>query len=440
MTEIKAILHAVELNRGGEPFGIYSVCSANSYVLRAAMLRAKKDNSSVLIEATSNQVDQYGGYTGMKPADFMDYLKKIAEETGLPYNRVISGGDHLGPNAWQQEQSQTAMEKARVLIDSYVRAGFEKIHLDASMPCADDPRPLPDEIIAERAAELALAAETTSKATDCKVKKPIYVIGTEVPVPGGAKENIHGLEITSPEDVDRVIELNRKAFRRRGLEDAWERVIAVVVQPGVEFDEFAVVDYNKANAAGLSKRIIEHSGFVYEAHSTDYQKRTALRQMVGDHFAILKVGPWLTYAMREAVFSLAEIEREWLTGMPGIALSNIRQVIEKVMVENPIYWKKYHRGDENELALARKYSLSDRIRYYWPNPEIKEALEKLIRNLNEKPVPLTLLSQFMPSQYEAVREGCIKPDPEGLIIAKIDEVLGIYSAACDSGELTPALS
>lgn len=434
MSEENPLLRIAELNRTGKPFGIYSVCSANSFVLKAAMLRAKADGSSVLIEATSNQVDQFGGYTGMKPAGFMEYLKQIAAETGLPFGRIIAGGDHLGPNAWQSELSAPAMEKARTLISAYVEAGFEKIHLDASMPCADDPKPLPEQVVADRAAELALVAEKAFSSNG-SVKKPVYVIGTEVPVPGGAKENIKGIEITSPEDVDRVIALNREAFLKRGLAEAWERVAAVVVQPGVEFDEFAVVDYDNGKAAGLSEKILAHPGFVYEAHSTDYQKRTALRQMVGGHFAILKVGPWLTYAMREAVFALAEIEREWLTGKGGTNLSNIRETIEKVMLEHPEYWKKYHRGDENELAFARKFSLSDRIRYYWPRNEIDDALGKLISNLNGRPIPLTLLSQFMPLQYEAVREGRIESNPESLIISRIDNVLGIYSYACDSSGL-----
>ena len=51
--------------------GMYSVCSANAAVLEACFRQAREDESILLIESTSNQVDQEGGYTGMKPGDFV---------------------------------------------------------------------------------------------------------------------------------------------------------------------------------------------------------------------------------------------------------------------------------------------------------------------------------------------------------------------------------
>ncbi|MFL1089387.1 class II D-tagatose-bisphosphate aldolase non-catalytic subunit, partial [Acinetobacter baumannii] len=95
--------------------------------------------NKVLIEATSNQVNQFGGYTGMQPADFRDFVYNIARTVGFPAERIILGGDHLGPNCWQDEPAAVAMEKSIDLIKAYVAAGFSKIHLDASMSCADDP-------------------------------------------------------------------------------------------------------------------------------------------------------------------------------------------------------------------------------------------------------------------------------------------------------------
>jgi len=80
---------------------------------------------------------------------------------------------------------------------------------------------------------------------------------------------------------------------------------------------------------------------VYEAHSTDDQTAAALRQMVCDHFAILKVGPWLTFAFREAVFALAAVEEEWLGDRKGIAISGVRESLEEAMLANPQYWKGY---------------------------------------------------------------------------------------------------
>src|SRR5690606_8341366 len=137
-------------------------------------------------------------------------------------------------------------------------------------------------------------------------------IGTEVPVPGGATEAIEGLAVTTPEAALATIQAHRDAFAEAGLADAWQRVVASVVQPGVEFDHHDVIDYDSAEAQALSQAVASVPGMVFEAHSTDYQTRDALAALVRDHFAILKVGPGLTFALREALWALDAIEREWI--------------------------------------------------------------------------------------------------------------------------------
>jgi D-tagatose-1,6-bisphosphate aldolase subunit GatZ/KbaZ len=238
------------------------------------------------------------------------------------------------------------------------------------------------------------------------------------------------LSVTRTEDLERTLELTRKAFLYRGLEAAWQRVIAIVVQPGVEFGDGSVLAYDRDKARGLSLQIEKHEGLVFEAHSTDYQTRQALKAMVEDHFAILKVGPWLTYAFREAIFALAEIEREWLAGRKGVVLSRIREALEIAMLANPAYWKKYYHGDQCYVAYARKYSYSDRCRYYWLQPEVEAALGRLRANLTDNPPPLTLLSQYLPIQFEAIRQGNAINNPENLIRHKIMEVTSCYAYAC----------
>jgi D-tagatose-1,6-bisphosphate aldolase subunit GatZ/KbaZ len=252
-----------------ENYGICSICSAHEYVIRAACRKAAADGTSVLIESTSNQVDQFGGYTGMTPADFVNYVSAIARSVELPLDRLILGGDHLGPNAWQKEPAEQAMSKARQLIEDYVKAGYRKIHLDTSMRCADDPgekhAPLAVEIIARRAVALCEVAE---KSAD-KTKKPVYVIGTDVPIPGGAQEDLSQLRITPVPEVEETIGVTKKMIDDSGLDDAWERVLAVVVQPGVEFADEEIVVYDQKKAEPLSGYIKTENRLVYEAHSTD---------------------------------------------------------------------------------------------------------------------------------------------------------------------------
>jgi len=433
----KFLLDMIRAQKTGQAAGVTSICSANRYVLEAAMFQAKRDNTTLLIEATSNQVDQFGGYTGMTPADFVAYVSDVAAAVDFPVDRIALGGDHLGPNRWQDEPAEAALAKARDQVSAYVAAGFTKIHLDASMRLGDDPgdahTPPAPEVVAQRAADLCAVAEAAAAVRGADDEKPLYVIGTEVPIPGGAQEELEGLQVTKVTDAARTIELNRQAFARQSLETAWDRVVAVVVQPGVEFGDTTVVAYNRAKARDLSRYIETESNLVYEAHSTDYQQPTALRQLVEDHFAILKVGPWLTFALREALFALASMEQEWLVGRKFMPLSNLRGVVEHTMVEYPEHWKKHYHGSAAEQAFARRYSYSDRIRYYWPRPEVAKALELLLANLSEYSLPLTLLGQYMPSQYRAVEVGEIRNNPVDLIHHKIMEITGSYARACGHG-------
>ena len=139
------LLDIVERHKSGEAVGIYSVCSAHPLVIEASVLQALDDDGYLLVEATSNQVDQFGGYTGMKPRDFRRLVLDLARRHGLPEDRIVLGGDHLGPNRWQERPAEEALSYAGDLVASYVAAGFTKIHLDCSMPCADDTDPLEDE-------------------------------------------------------------------------------------------------------------------------------------------------------------------------------------------------------------------------------------------------------------------------------------------------------
>lgn len=405
-----------------QPRGIYSVCSAHPWVLEAAFDQAIADGSHLLIEATSNQVNHLGGYTGMLPADFRRRVLEIAASKGFDESKLILGGDHLGPNPWQKQNAADAMKEAERMVEAYVRAGFEKIHLDASMACGDDPTPLAVEIIAERAATLCAAAERA-----CGEKKPVYVIGTEVPTPGGATESLSELSVTTREAAAETLAVHRKAFIQAGLAAVWPRVIALVVQPGVEFNHDSVVNYDPARAVDLTTLLNDEKGLVFEAHSTDYQRPDCYRNLVQDGFAILKVGPALTFAMREALTALSQIEAELL---PHWQCSHLEDVLERVMLDKPANWQHHYAGDEKATHLLRRYSYSDRVRYYWNEPRVKEAVDVLMANLGDKPISETMLSCYLPDEYRAVRRGSLKSDAHSLIIHRIREVMRAYAAAC----------
>jgi D-tagatose-1,6-bisphosphate aldolase subunit GatZ/KbaZ len=310
-----------------------------------------------------------------------------------------------------------------------VAAGFRKIHLDCSMNCAGDPAVLGDEIVAGRAAQLCQVAERSWR--DAGGEAPVYVIGTEVPPPGGALEELGQLQVTGPAAVTVTLEAHRRAFAAAGLDEAWSRVIALVVQPGVEFDNDKVVDYQPPRARELSRRIEREAGLVYEAHSTDYQTPQALAELVRDHFAILKVGPGATFALREGLWALADIERA-LGIAPGLPLP---EVVMAAMRQDPRYWKGWY-ADKPSLEYELQFSLSDRIRYYWNVPQVQEAVAALLANLARRPLPPALLHQYLPAQYAAVRAGRLAAHPRALLLDVVAHALRPYAQACAAGAAT----
>jgi D-tagatose-1,6-bisphosphate aldolase subunit GatZ/KbaZ len=426
----EALLEVVRRQKAGEPVGITSVCSAHPVVLRAAVAQAATDGTFTLIEATSNQVDQFGGYTGLRPKDFRDLVFGLADDERLPRERVLLGGDHLGPNTWRGLPAEEAMDRAEDLVAAYVGAGYSKIHLDCSMPCADDPEALSDEIVAARAVRLARVAENTA-AGQAEGTGPVYVVGTEVPVPGGAHHTIRSLTATSPEAAHATLAAHEKEFAAAGLEAAWERVIALVVQPAVEFDSTSVVDYRRGGTTDLRAVLDDQSHIVFEAHSTDYQTVEHLTELVEDHWAILKVGPGLTFALREAMFALAAIEGELIDSKRR---SNLPEVVDQTMLADPRWWRGYYSGGAASERLARRYSYSDRLRYYWPDNRIVAAVDVLFANLQAAEVPLPLLSAHLPRQYERVRAGVLTLTPLALAVDYVRDTLRDYALACTPTE------
>lgn len=423
---MKEISKIIKANRNGENRGIYAICSAHPLVIEASIEQALKDDSPILIEATANQVNQFGGYTGMLPTDFLEFIGKIADAKGYPRACIIPGGDHLGPVCWVNESACDAMEKAKALIASYVSAGFKKIHLDTSMSCADDPECLPDEVVAERAAVLCEVAEKTAVSTFGK-SDLVFVVGTEVPPPGGATEEIEELELTPVSRVKKTLALHQDAFIKLGLDAAWERVIALVVQPGVEFDHTSIIDYQSKKAQALKEYVTTLPNIVYEAHSSDYQNDEAYVALIKDHFGILKVGPQLTLAMREGIFALSYIEDQLI---PVEQRSHLRDICEEEMLEMPRSWQRFYPVPASKGSLYRRYSYSDRIRYYWCQPRIQKAVDCLFENLANSGIPLPLISQFLPEQYRAIRNNELTASPEELVKAKIKQVTESYAKAC----------
>jgi D-tagatose-1,6-bisphosphate aldolase subunit GatZ/KbaZ len=421
MSEVLTGLAAAR--RAGRPYGIASVCSAHPVVLRAALRRAARGGRPVLIEATCNQVNQFGGYTGMTPADFVAFVAAIAAEEGVAPGQVIFGGDHLGPNPWRKETADVALAKAADMVRAYVAAGFGKIHLDASMGCAGEPAALDDRTVAERAAALCAVAEQA--AMKAGLPPPVYILGTEVPVPGGADHALSTVEPTAAEAARETIAVHRAAFAEAGLSEVFSRVIAFVVQPGVEFGSDNVIAYDPSRTAALTGLLDEEPSLVFEAHSTDYQSQEALGALVENGFPILKVGPGLTFAYREALYALDMIASELV---PSYGERALAKAMEALMTGSPEHWQGYYHGEERALRVQRHFSYSDRIRYYWARPEAEAAVSSLMAALDGVAIPQTVLHQYLPELGPEIGPEDAS-SVELILIAAVDRVLAVYDGA-----------
>lgn len=439
MSKKNPLLNIICLQKQGEPVGIYSCCSSNPFVIEAAIETAKAQNSCILIESTANQVDQNGGYSGMTPQDFYNYCMDVAHKNGLPTDRLFLGGDHLGPLTVSNLPEEQAMDYAKTLVHDYVLAGFTKIHIDTSMKVADDDpnTRLSDATIARRGATLAKVCEEAYAKrleVDPEAIHPVYIVGSEVPIPGGAIEEDAGMQVTKPEDFKATVKAFEQAFSDLGIQDAWQYVMAAVVQPGVEEKDAGCEEYDRERAKDLMASIHDYENLVFEGHSTDYQTKFKLKELIEDGVGVLKVGPGLTYAAREGIFSLCMIEEE-LAKVYDFETSHFKEVLDEVMLENPGKWAPYYHGTEKEIAFKRQYSFSDRSRYYMPDSRVQNALNTLLKNLTDHPVSLPLLSQYMPIQYTLVREGKLENKPEALIKSRIAYTIEEYTYATHQEKL-----
>lgn len=403
----------------GERVGITSVCSAHPLVIEAALLHGKAEGATVLIEATCNQVNQEGGYTGMTPAGFRRFVEGIAAKVGFDPGALLLGGDHLGPNPWRNLPAAEALDRAAVMVRHYVEAGFTKLHLDTSMGCRGEMAALPDALTASRAAVLACAAEG---ARTHAIDEPVYVIGTEIPVPGGAQDSVDHLRVTEADAVAATVDSHRAAFAEQCIGAAFDRAIAVVVQPGVEFSNDAVVPYRPERATALSASLAALPQFVFEAHSTDYQEPSALAALVRDGFAILKVGPALTFALREFLYGFDHIAM--VLGLQDE--TRLHTTLENLMLAEPAYWQPYCPGSAAEQRVLRHFGYSDRIRYYWPDPKAAAAVSRLFAILKDQRIPAPLVGQYLGGLRALAARAA---DPEALAVAAVQQVLAPYAAA-----------
>ncbi|PMQ01042.1 MAG: hypothetical protein CBR30_08090 [Dictyoglomus sp. NZ13-RE01] len=391
---------------------LISICTSNFKVLESVFRYFKEKDTYFLIESTSNQVNQFGGYTGLKPKDFVYKINNLSQK--FSFNKFFIGLDHGGTYPWRNLEISSAMQNAKTLIKESVESGYRKIHLDASYPLRGE-LSLSIEEIVKREVELLIIAEETAQNYNMN---PIYVIGTDVPRPGG---NISEKpKVTPNSEIYEMIDAFKKELSKNSLDKVWDRIVAIVVNLGIEFGDENIYEYSSEETKELITVLDSNKDLVFEAHSTDYQPLKSLKEMAKNGVGIFKVGPALTFAYRSALFSLAHIEKILFKN----STSNFIETLFSLLKEDNRFYKEYY-GENIDINKV-VFSFLDRWRYYYENEKIQNSLKMMFKNFEDKNIPLPLIYEYFPDQFEKVQEKFLKPIMEDLIFGRIQDVLDKY--------------
>jgi len=418
-------------NRRGERKGIYAVTSRNSTVQEVYLQQALADGSPALFEISVDMTGSPGKNGKILPYDFIAKVKQIVVKVGFPPDRLFFGINGLNPSLWQGESVEHTLKKTGAFISDLVGLGFNILGIHAGISLKGDPvdQLLPQKVIIAREAALYQAAERAAAAVPDE-KKPLYVIDIH---PGQGMTE-YQKKVVRKEDVEIAVDRFSQTAAAAGLPEIKERLLAVRISLGPGYNGEKVIPFDSSLLKELGGCTYNSKGMMLEALQTDFQSRDMLDRLVNNHFALLSVGPELTYTLREALFSLAMMENETMIGKPGVYLSNFIIELDRAMQSAPQHWQKYYTGNGFEQLIARKYSLYDRSRFFWEDKNVRKMKKRLYDNMVKYPVPLTVLRQFMPRQYERVTAGKIENKPDALVMDAVRCALRRYSCACGWSE------
>lgn len=395
-------------------YNLPSFCTSNFDVISAILLYSKIFNLPVLLECTSNQVNQNKGYSGLKPKDFYKKVISLSKKIKLNKKKIIFGADHLGPLPWKNLDKKKAFKNAKNLLKSILNENFQKIHLDTTIICRNDKKFNLDKI-RERFFDLFKSIPHK------KLKKIYLVVGSEVPYAGGGSLNN---SISTFGDVKKDYQIYNSIINKNQIK---LKEFALVIEPGMSFSNNGIITPNFKNLKKISK-FSRNNNIFFEAHSTDYQPIGVLKKLVNSNFKFLKVGPELTFQFNECIKYMLNIEKKFIPKKKD--RSNLKEDLISVMNKNPKYWKSYYKGSKSNINYLKFNSPLDRIRYYWDNKKIKNSKKKLFKNINKLPINLVLKSKKINNIYHHNFKKYKIKNSELLILKFTNQTFQKYYKAC----------
>ena len=383
-----------------------SLCTSNFDVLKSSMIFAKYNDLPLLVESTSNQVNQFGGYTHLKPIQFYKKLKILAKKIKFKNNFYI-GADHLGPLPWKNLNENKAMKNSIKLFKDVVKSGYNKIHIDTGIKLKND-KILSKKKIIHRCERIF---NSISKK---KLRNIFFVFGTEVPIAGGG--TLYASKITSLSSIKDDLKYYSKL----------QKSFSLVIEPGLGFNNNKVFDL-KMKYFKKKKNLSNLSNFSYEAHSSDFQNLFALKKLVKNNFKFLKVGPELTFFYMRAILQMYKIEN-----MNNFKKkSNIKEIISTEMHKDNKYWVNYYHGSKKKIEYLKFNSLLDRSRYYWSKKNITKSLSLLKQNINSLDIKSIFKTSKILKKKLYLKNKLKLNNFEFIIFCYLNKTLSKYYKACN---------
>jgi D-tagatose-1,6-bisphosphate aldolase subunit GatZ/KbaZ len=345
-----------------------SFCTSNFLVLKILIKFCKKKKLPLLIETTSNQVNQFGGYTNLTPKKFIKKILLDLKKEKFNRKLFFYGGDHLGPLPWQKFGQLKSLERSKKLIKSYIDSGAQKIHIDTSIKLRHDKNFSKKEI-------LKRTQNLFNNLNLDKINNIFFVFGTEVPFAGGGiKKNQSAAKFSAKSAInesDFVKKLLLKKFN-------YNKYFALVIDTNMEFFDRKIIKPNLKNLTEIVK-YSKKKNFYFEAHSTDYQSLNTLKKLVKNNFKFLKVGPELTHYLLKSLFLMEQFENEHILKKNR---SFFKQKLINEVLSNKTHWEKYYNEKDSTVVEKILKGKLDRARYYLNTTKVNESIKLLEKNIN----------------------------------------------------------
>lgn len=332
LTVLERVLREIRV----KPCTLLGVSPVSEYAVKATIRAASKLKAPVVFVASLNQVDVDGGYTGFTPGTFVEYVKRVLREREGTV--VLFQVDHCGP--WLKDEHvaknysySEALDATLKSVEAFIRAGFNLVHVDATI----------DKEVESGVASLETAVKRTVEIVDL-AEDIAAKWGVEVKYEVGSDRWGH----TPPNRFEEFISGVVAGLKKKSIDPS--KVVFAVAEVGTR-----IKPGNRVNGELIKQftSVVSKYGYLLKVHSGDYLENPEILPQSG--VGGLNVGPMLADVQYRVVKrAILEIgEHELLSQLNSLILRGDK--LGKYTGRNKV--------EEYEMGLASRYVWSSREAY-----------------------------------------------------------------------------